>query len=395
VAGRCRRLGTNVSGLAGQAASAAARPVRRAVRWTAIAGAIVVSLLLLCVGGVTLALLGGLYGDGGTSTVTLGCGNGRAVDPNGQLPHIPELTDDQVRNAAIIVRTGQDLKVPPRGWVIGVATALQESRLENLPHLGPSNDHDSIGLFQQRPSQGWGTAEQLADPAYQSRKFFDKLVDIAGWLTLPLTAAAQRVQASAYPDAYAKHEPRATTIVDVLTGGAGRAAGPVLALRCAAGGEIAASGWTLPAQGPVVSGYRTASRPGHNGVDIAVAKHTPIRSTAAGVVLVATCNAHVGSRGYSCDRDGGIWVQGCGWYVDILHAGSIITRYCHLSERPFVAVGQYVAPGEVIGLSGSSGHSSGPHLHFEVHLNADGSRLGAVDPVPFMNQVGAPLVVTV
>ena len=83
---------------------------------------------------------------------------------------------------------------------------------------------------------------------------------------------------------------------------------------------------------------------------------------------------------------------GCGWYVDILHAGNVITRYCHMVSRPIVRVGQYVGAGEVIGLSGSSGNSSGPHLHFEVHLNGDSSNAGAVDPVPFMNQVGAPLV---
>jgi len=390
-----RGLGADVTGLAAGATAAATRPVRRVVRWMVLAAGLAVAMFLLCIAGVTLAFLGGLGGDGGTTPYTLGCGNGRAVDPNGVLPDVPDLTEDQVRNAAIIIKAGQDLKVPPRGWVVGVATALQESRLTNVPHFGPSNDHDSIGLFQQRPSQGWGTPDQLADATYQSRKFFDKLVKIRGWLTLPLTVAAQRVQISAYPDAYAKHEPRATTIVDALTGGAGRAAGPVLALRCATAGEIAASGWTIPVQGPVVSGFRTASRPGHNGVDIAVGKHTPLRSGAAGVVLVATCNAHVGSQSYACDRDGGIWVQGCGWYVDILHAANVITRYCHMAERPFVTVGQYVAPGEVIGLSGSSGHSSGPHLHFEVHLNADSSRFGAVDPVPFMNQVGAPLVVPV
>ena len=91
-----------------------------------------------------------------------------------------ELTEDQVRNAAIIIKVGQELSVPPRGWVIAIATALQESRLTNHPHLGARNDHDSIGLFQQRPSQGWGTVEQLADPAYQAGKFYEKLVTVAG-----------------------------------------------------------------------------------------------------------------------------------------------------------------------------------------------------------------------
>jgi murein DD-endopeptidase MepM/ murein hydrolase activator NlpD len=371
-------------------AALATRPGRRIARRVIIAGALIIGLCFLCVGGVTLSLLGGL-GDG-VATYALGCGNGKAVDPNGALPDIPQLVADQVRNAAIIINVGQQMRVPPRGWVIGVATALQESWLTNLPDLGPRNDHDSIGLFQQRPSQGWGTPQQLADPAYQSRKFFEKLLRIANWEILPLTVAAQRVQISAYPDAYAKHEPLASRIVDALTGGASRASGAELALRCAAAGEIAASGWTVPVRGPINSGFRTPDRPRHNGVDIGVPKGTPIRAAAAGVVLVAMCNAHIGATPYSCDRDGGLWVTGCGWYVDILHAGNVITRYCHQMVRPFVTVGEYVAAGEVIGMSGSSGNSSGPHLHFEVHINGDPSGLGAIDPIPFMNQVGAPLV---
>ncbi|HEX6873719.1 MAG TPA: M23 family metallopeptidase [Micromonosporaceae bacterium] len=376
-----------------QAATAlvTARPVRRTFKRLAIATASVLLIGLLCLGAVTLSLLGGLTGDD-LPTYALGCGNGVPVDPNGTLPRVAELTEEQVRNAAVIVSVGQNMQVVPRGWVIGVATALQESRLTNLPHLGADNDHDSIGLFQQRPSQGWGTVDQLSDPAYQARRFFEKLLRISNWQAMPLTVAAQKVQVSAYPNAYAKHEPLAAKVVDLLTGGASRAAGSVLALRCAAAGEIAASGWTVPVKGNLTSGFRTADRPGHNGVDIAVAKGTPVRAAAAGLVLTAMCNAHIGEQAYSCDRDGGVFVQGCGWYVEILHAGNVITRYCHLSARPYLTEGEYVAAGQVIGVSGSSGNSSGPHLHFEIHLDGDTTGRGAVDPVPYMNQVGAPLV---
>jgi len=372
--------------IAAQAGGTTRRVVRRAV----VAVGVVITLCLVCVGAATVSLLGGLTGDD-SSVFAFGCGSGRRVDPLGQLPPVPDLTEDQVRNAAVIISVGQELGVPPRGWVIGVATALQESVLTNLPFLGANNDHDSIGLFQQRPSQGWGTPEQLADPAYQARKFFTKLTTIGGWQALPLTVAAQRVQISAYPSAYAKHEPKAARIVDVLTGGGARAVGALVGLRCTAAGEIAASGWTLPVLGSITSGFRTASRPTHNGVDIAIPKRTPVRAAASGVVLVARCNAHLAGVPFSCDRDGGIFVLGCGWYVDVLHAGSVITRYCHMVQRPNVVPGQYVAPGQVLGFSGTSGHSSGPHLHFEVHLNGDSSGLGAIDPVPFMNQVGAPL----
>lgn len=368
-----------------------ARPVRGALRRIVIVAASIAIVCLLCVGATTAALLGGLLGDN-SAALALGCGNGRAVDPNDTLPRVSGLAEEQVRNAAIIIQVGQEMKIPPRGWVIGVATALQESWLINLPFLGSRNDHDSIGLFQQRPSQGWGTPEQLSDPAYQTRKFFAKMIGIPQWQLLPLTVVAQKVQVSAYPNAYAKHEPLASETIDALTGGASRAIGADLALRCAAAGDITASGWTVPAQGPITSGFRTPTRPSHNGVDIGVPKGTPVRAASAGVVIVAVCNAHIGGATYSCDVDGGLFVQGCGWYVEILHANNVITRYCHMKQRPFATVGQYVAAGDVIGLSGSSGNSTGPHLHFEVHINNDSGPLGAIDPIPFMNQVGASMV---
>ena len=366
------------------------RPVRRGLRRVAIIIGTVTAAVMLCLLGTAFALLDGLFGDD-ASTFTLGCGNGQPVDPTGPMPQIAELIEDQVRIAATIVKVGQDLAVPPRGWVIAVATALQESRLQNLPHLGDANDHDSIGVFQQRPSQGWGTPEQLADPAYQATKFYEKLLAVSGWEAMALTVAAQRVQVSAFPDAYAKHEPLATKVVDSLTGGAGRATGADAALRCVAAGEIAASGWTLPVQGPAISGFRTAERPAHNGVDIGVAHGTPVRAAAAGVVLVAICNASLYGQPYSCDQDGSPEVLGCGWYVDIMHAGRVITRYCHMLSRPSVTPGQYVDAGAIIGLSGSSGNSSGPHLHFEVHLNGDSGPQGAVNPAVFLNEVGVPL----
>jgi cell wall-associated NlpC family hydrolase len=108
------------------------------------------------------------------------------------------------------------MSVPPRGWVVAVATAMQESHLRNLPNLGSSNDHDSLGLFQQRPSQGWGTPAQILDPTYASTKFFTHLLAVKGWQSMPLTDAAQAVQRSAYPDAYAKWEPDATQLVGAL-----------------------------------------------------------------------------------------------------------------------------------------------------------------------------------
>ena len=367
-------------------------PARRR-RQVALVIALTAALALLCCGGGTAAFfLDGLAGDSGSNTFAFGCGKATLVDPNGKLPRPGELSEEQTRNAAIVIGVGQKMGVPPRGWVIAIATALQESRLVNLGNLGSHNDHDSLGLFQQRPSQGWGTPEQILDPAYASRRFYEKLLTVHGWQTMALTDAAQAVQRSAYPDAYAKHEPLATLVVNLLTDGAARAVGSLVNLRCVQPGEISASGWTVPLRGPIVSGWRTPERPTHNGVDIAVPKGTEIHAAAAGVVITVVCNAIAPGGGpWGCDRDGSPAVLGCGWYVEILHAGNVITRYCHQVSRPLVQVGQQVAAGQPIGHSGSSGNSSGPHLHFEVHLNGDASFDGAVDPVKFMQDVGAPL----
>jgi cell wall-associated NlpC family hydrolase len=107
---------------------------------------------------------------------------------------------EQRRIGAIIVTTGQTKQVPARGIVIALATAMQESSLRNLP----GGDADSIGVFQQRPSQGWGTATQLRSPAYQADRFYEALLSVPGWQDMPTTRAAQAVQRSAHPDAYAR-----------------------------------------------------------------------------------------------------------------------------------------------------------------------------------------------
>jgi hypothetical protein len=138
------------------------------------------------------------------------------------------LTQAQMDNAKVIVDVGVDMKIPRQGLVIAVATAMQESTLlnyasgvlpesQNYPHQAIGWDHDSVGLFQQRPSSGWGTVRDLMRPAHASRAFYEALLKVPGWQQMSLTMAAQAVQISAFPYAYAQHEERAATIVAALT----------------------------------------------------------------------------------------------------------------------------------------------------------------------------------
>ncbi|MGW7540011.1 C40 family peptidase [Streptomyces sp. NPDC054770] len=116
--------------------------------------------------------------------------------------------EEQIPNAETIQATGVAMKVPARGQIVALATALQESGLRNLDY----GDRDSLGLFQQRPSQGWGTPTEVRDPVHASTKFYEGLLKVKGWQSMTITQAAQAVQKSGYRDAYAKWEPLATAL---------------------------------------------------------------------------------------------------------------------------------------------------------------------------------------
>ncbi|MEU5937045.1 hypothetical protein [Micromonospora sp. NPDC047187] len=151
----------------------------------------------------------------------------KPVKPRRPRP-VAGLDQAQMDNAKIIVDVGLEMKMPRRALVVALSTAMQESNLYNLasdvlpesaeyPNQGSGSDHDSVGLFQQRPSSGWGTVAQLMRPSYAARAFYTALNEIPGWQDLSVTAAAQSVQISAYPDAYAQHEDRASTVAAALT----------------------------------------------------------------------------------------------------------------------------------------------------------------------------------
>lgn len=128
--------------------------------------------------------------------------------------HSVSLEPDQGEYASLIAAIGVERNLPARAVSIALATAYQESDLHNIDY----GDRDSLGLFQQRPSQGWGTRDEIMDPVYSTNAFYDALVEVDGYRDLEITEAAQRVQRSAFPTAYADHEDDARALASALTG---------------------------------------------------------------------------------------------------------------------------------------------------------------------------------
>ncbi|QHT54720.1 M23 family metallopeptidase [Cellulomonas sp. H30R-01] len=350
-----------------------------------------------------------------------------AIPSGGAVPGFGPDDGDKIANAQAIIAAGAAAGVGRRGLIVAIATALQESGLRNLDH----GDRDSLGLFQQRPSQGWGTPQQVRDPTFAALAFFGGrtsphfspatgraspagLVDVTGWAEVPLTVAAQSVQRSAFPSAYAKHEARATVIVDALasespvaeSGGAVmvgqplsdqpsrvtaadyRANGVDIDAFCSStfqlasstgtpgqpSGQVVPAGeWTAPLEARITSAFGMRFHPVfqewrlHAGTDFHAAVGTAITSPTVGVVHSVS------------------WSSGGGLTITIAHASGVETEHLHLSEA-LVNPGDHVLGGQVIALSGDSGVGTGPHYHFEVHVNGV-----AVDPEGFMVQRGVNL----
>lgn len=428
-----------------------------------------------------------------------------------------QLSQSQLDAAATIYKAALETGVGTRGAVIGIATALQESDLGDAPGAYEPNSDGDMGLFQQRYYLGWyangDTLEEnksiLQDNMYAARTFFagndttkgyhiPGLVDIANWQNLPLTEAAQAVQVSAYPNAYAKHETLAQELVAKLTGGGSVVCGPVgpagecpmfnaslenglssdaiRVLRCTKhlwpeivswsvlrpgdsrdhgkgnavdamipnwrsesgiqlGKEIAeyyranaaaygityiiwreeiwsvarsSEGWRSCASGSCYTGpddtsahrdhvhisvqgsagagliqtsggaavnplpkgtYIISSRYGprwgrmHFGIDFAAPTGTPIYAPIAGTV------SFVGELG------------GYGKLIK-LNTGETDLYFGHLNEYSVIQ-GQQVTQGELIGFVGNTGHSTGPHLHFEVRVNGS-----PINPEPWLMERG-------
>lgn len=180
---------------------------RRAPRW--IARGLVITLVALVGLGAWFGgrnLLNGVVGPRCQATAA-----GSSVD----------FDPEQMSNAATITAIALRRGLPARAATIALATAIQESKLRNIRY----GDRDSVGLFQQRPSQGWGSVEEILDPEYATNKFYDALVKVKDWESGTITEVAQEVQRSAYPEAYADHEQEGRILASSLAGHSPRGVG--------------------------------------------------------------------------------------------------------------------------------------------------------------------------
>jgi murein DD-endopeptidase MepM/ murein hydrolase activator NlpD len=427
------------------------------------------------------------------------------------ISRVVGLDEEQTRIAGVIVASGRNAGASSFGLTVALAAAYQESTLRNLPY----GDRDSLGLFQQRPSTGWGTAEQVQDPVYAAGAFFGGptgpnstgavseprgLVDIDGWQTMALTEAADAVQRSALPTAYARWEDDARAWLGELHTAQGGTCVPGGGLMCPPTGLAAEAGLrpdalrvlrcirqNFPTVGPFAgvgdrpndsdhpsgravdamipdwaavtgndlgwqvadwvrtnaaclgvtyvifdaviwsvaadaAGWRPYTHPGggtdansvhlnhvhvsvegsggacadgawarplqgsytisarfsdvgeswatvHTGTDLAAPVGREVLAASAGQVTYAAWDGRYGQR------------------VEITHADGTRSWYAHLSAIT-VTVRAQVTVGEVIGRLGSTGNSTGPHLHFEIRPASHGA---PVDPEPWMSVRGAPL----
>ena len=310
------------------------------------------------------------------------------------------LDRQQLTHAATIIRIGNRLdEVGRDGITIALMAALTESGLRMLanssahpdstsfPNDGDGGDHDSLGLFQMRPSTGWGRVSDLMDPSYQAQAFFGGptgpnhgsprgLLDIPDWKTMTTGAAAQAVEVSRFPDRYANWQPVASQIITALTD-----AGPTdgaepessrVVFPLPRGSWTRTSGFGMRRH-PVTGVHKL-----HTGADYAAPAGTAILAAADGRVTFAGA------------------ATGFGNLILIEHtvAGRrAATGYAHMhADRIHVRVGDQVAAGERIAEVGVAGYSTGAHLHFEVRPGGAGA--APTDPEPWLVEGGASEITT-
>jgi len=257
--------------------------------------------------------------------------------------------------------------------VIALATALQESGIRNLDY----GDRDSLGVFQQRPSQGWGTPEQVGNIAHATTSFLQHLILVPGWESRPVTDVAADVQrpAEEYRGLYERWVPLATRLTEELWSDAAVPASftndascsPILLVSAGSGVYPVPSGFVGTDQhnwGGTGSNWSSW----HTGTDFSVPCGTPVLAVTAGTIEIDTGQTWAGR-----------------WLVKaVTGPTSLATWYAHMQKLDVVP-GQRVVAGQQIGETGALGNATGCHLHFEVHLH-NGSIYGLdnVDPSPWL-----------
>ncbi|SFS16538.1 Peptidase family M23 [Microbacterium sp. cf046] len=313
--------------------------------------------------------------------------------------HTVTLNRQQLTHAATIITVGSEtVGVGRPGVLIALMAALTESTLRMLanpgaypesvtfPNDGDGSDHDSLGLFQMRPIAGWGSVAELMDASYQARAFYGGptgpnsgsprgLLDIEGWQSADPGVAAQSVEVSAYPDRYQNYQTVAEAILDALTTRPSNASNGdprvpettriVFPLPPGTYTDTSSYGWRTD---PF-----TGERRFHEGSDFAAAGGTPILAIADGIVTFA------GPRG------------GFGNLIIIEHTVNgepVASFYAHMWDAGVhVVAGSTVAAGQHIGDVGSSGRSTGTHLHLEVHPGGPSSP--PVNAIDWLTEHGA------
>lgn len=207
---------------------------------------------------------------------------------------------EQMSNAATITAIALRRGLPARAATIALATAIQESKLRNIRY----GDRDSVGLFQQRPSQGWGTVEQILDPEYSTNKFYDALVKVDDWETGTITVVAQEVQRSAYPEAYADHEQEGRILASSLAGHSPRGVGcrldePEGEADVALVGRLLANEYDLTSR--AVEGTLSVQAPSEQ-IAWSVASWSVAKAVDTGITGVT-----IGDRSWTRSRDSSAW----------------------------------------------------------------------------------------
>ncbi|ROR91819.1 endonuclease/exonuclease/phosphatase family protein [Nocardioides aurantiacus] len=360
------------------------------MRWTA--GTALATGLLL---GPPLLMVAAMTG-GRSEVAQGGCGDLTQVSAEvGSSAPAAGLSPEQTRNAATIVAVGRRMGISQRGQVVALATASQESRFLNyandglggdlsadqrgvgrsleLPHQAVGSDHGSIGLFQQQ-WPWWGSMSELMDPATSAVKFYEKLRQVPGWQAMPVTRAAQAVQRSAYPDAYADDEALAVRLIGQL-GGADVSNAATTSADCSTT-DVVDGRVTTPVSTRTAgsdrrnfgsSGGRWAR--GHTGTDFSLSCGTPVLAATSGRVVIETDQGWAGR-----------------WLVKVSTGeGALTTWYAHM-QRVLVSDGAVVRAGQQIGEVGTLGNSTGCHLHFEVHPRGGSIYEDPVDPSEWLSR---------